>query len=803
MKRSGILLSILAFAIALFALASTAQAQPPLQGGATPTPGIIIEPDNPTPTPTRPITRPTPNGGGIKGTPVVPPKFNPPPTLDELIAQFPDLQPYLDQIKDLTADQLDLADLYKRLIDIFNANGATGVAAFLKDSGLLEKLNIPLAYLDLLVVYDEGGVAAVEELANTRGYINDDNEIVGYLGIDDKANYDALKADLETRLGVTVYSYLPDTEEVEIGLSLDLLAQYQTPGSLLAYLVQVGTAPHVISFRGPAPDSQSLGPTLQGGGSVGATTMGADKWHAAGFTGKGMKVGILDMGFAGIKGLLGSELPNEVTANADLDELDAQDNNHGTACAAVVHGIAPDAEIVIAYFENGSDESFFAALDFLAAQKVDVVNYSVARLIGPRDGSSFSAQIAEEFMRVTGALWINSAGNYAQSHTAFEINPGNKGVHFFEEEQPFLPFMAFAPVTTVVLNWDGSWSGGEKSEYVFGIYDEQGNEIATAMEPRTGKKTHYPFQITSFESTPGTIYYMVVQRTRGTTNNVMDIFVTNAEVAPWAQVPTYTVTTPGDASAVLTVGATGLTDDVLEVYSSQGPTFDDRIKPDLVAPTNEVVAGYTDGFSGTSGAAPAAAGAAALVKNAFPDLTNAEIKAYLMSNVVDLGDSGEDVQFGTGRIALPPPEGVNPDEPIIGGGSSSSAAATITKITPKFNVKLKGVVGLTIAVSFELDGFKGKQVVVGVIFTDDKGKGLPAADEDFSVAGVVGVGQALTVKSNQTAFKDVTFFIPNSAFANIPDTLTRMQYIVVVLDPSDTTTPLAVSEPGVIKLSRK
>ena len=89
------------------------------------------------------------------------------------------------------------------------------------------------------------------------------------------------------------------------------------------------------------------------------------------------------------------------------------------------------------------------------------------------------------------------------------------------------------------------------------------------------------------------------------------------------------------------------------------------------------------------------------------------------------------------------------------------------------------------------------------LFTDDKGKGLPAADEDFSVAGVVGVGQALTVKSNQTAFKDVTFFIPNSAFANIPDTLTRMQYIVVVLDPSDTTTPLAVSEPGVIKLSRK
>jgi hypothetical protein len=41
---------------------------------------------------------------------------------------------------------------------------------------------------------------------------------------------------------------------------------------------------------------------------------GADVWHSAGYRGNGVKVGIIDSGFEGFRGLQGTELPTNVTA---------------------------------------------------------------------------------------------------------------------------------------------------------------------------------------------------------------------------------------------------------------------------------------------------------------------------------------------------------------------------------------------------------------------------------------------------------------------------------------------------------
>src|SRR5205807_2050323 len=125
--------------------------------------------------------------------------------------------------------------------------GATGVAAFIKGSGLLEKMGIPLSYLDLLSVYDKGGFDAVKKLATDRQIINDKNEVVGYLAVDDPLNLDFVMKDLD-KLGVTTYGFLPDSEELEIGIPLDLLGQYQTPDTLLKFLVSVAQVNHVVGF---------------------------------------------------------------------------------------------------------------------------------------------------------------------------------------------------------------------------------------------------------------------------------------------------------------------------------------------------------------------------------------------------------------------------------------------------------------------------------------------------------------------------------------------------------------------------
>jgi subtilisin family serine protease len=132
-----------------------------------------------------------------------------------------------------------------------------------------------------------------------------------------------------------------------------------------------------------------------------------------------------------------------------------------------------------------------------------------------------------------------------------------------------------------------------------------------------------------------------------------------------------TVISPATSKNVVAVGATlhGLYDPPCVVdFSSRGPTMDGRIKPDVVAPgtmivsaaTSFTVPGPTCGdatMSGTSMAAPTAAGLGALVRQYFVDgfhpsgranaadafePTAALVKAVLIASAVDLSTRGCD-----------------------------------------------------------------------------------------------------------------------------------------------------------------
>lgn len=88
------------------------------------------------------------------------------------------------------------------------------------------------------------------------------------------------------------------------------------------------------------------------------------------------------------------------------------------------------------------------------------------------------------------------------------------------------------------------------------------------------------------------------------------------------------VAVPADANTVLTVGAVN-SSEVKAVFSSIGPTFDGRLKPDLMAmgvsSTVATQAGTVAANNGTSFSGPILAGAVASFWSAFPTKTNAEV----------------------------------------------------------------------------------------------------------------------------------------------------------------------------------
>lgn len=109
---------------------------------------------------------------------------------------------------------------------------------------------------------------------------------------------------------------------------------------------------------------------------------------------------------------------------------------------------------------------------------------------------------------------------------------------------------------------------------------------------------------------------------------------------------TVSITDPGNAEDVITVGATHRYrphDYGVSYFSSRGPTGDGRIKPDLVAPGEKVVGPLPDGGrgrrDGTSMAAPHVSGAAALLIARHRELAGSprRIKEVLCATATDLG----------------------------------------------------------------------------------------------------------------------------------------------------------------------
>ena len=135
--------------------------------------------------------------------------------------------------------------------------------------------------------------------------------------------------------------------------------------------------------------------------------------------------------------------------------------------------------------------------------------------------------------------------------------------------------------------------------------------------------------------------------------------------------------------ALLAVGAIDPADGAggIAFYSSQGPTNDGRIKPDISAPSCVVSTIYAPCFNGTSAASPAAAGMAALLLGRGLAVPGVPLAALTRHLVRDLGPAGPDNAFGAGQVLLPAPPVAVSSQPTTFSALASPARLLDTRPT--------------------------------------------------------------------------------------------------------------------------
>jgi hypothetical protein len=525
------------------------------------------------------------------------------------------------------------------------------------------EVKIDSTLLDVAAAYNAGGQAAAEAKARETGLLNEQDELRLTLVLTDTNTQPVV--DKVKELGGKVTATAENLVEVLFPLQTAISSLGGTSGQNflqeLASLttvqeVRVTPLPRSESFSYPTGTTiEELQPLIQALIVEGVAITGADRWHNAGLKGKGVKIGIIDGGFAGYESLLGKELPRSVTLKTFLSNGREGRDVHGTAVAEIVHAMAPEAELYLCPIE--SDATYIQAVKYLVDEaKVDVIQQSQGWHDQRGDGNDFRSRQVD-YAHENGVVYVKSAGNEADSHYSGTFNPGATGRHQFASGKERLRVQG--PSDNVILLhliWD-AWEG-DSVNYDLYLVDEAGTKVASSRNVQQGSAKP-PYETIEYRGRPGVRYYAVIEAVNTTQAVRLDLFGKNTalENVGAGSTPVGSISNPGEARGAITVGAVNFENDKLEDYSGQGPTADGRLKPNIVAPARVTTVSY-DGepFAGTSASTPHASGAAALVIGAQPEASPDEVRAFLEKNARDMEEQGPENKTGFGRLALGPAE---------------------------------------------------------------------------------------------------------------------------------------------------
>ncbi|MGZ3145072.1 ricin-type beta-trefoil lectin domain protein [Lentzea chajnantorensis] len=408
--------------------------------------------------------------------------------------------------------------------------------------------------------------------------------------------------------------------------------------------------------------------------SEGVQASGADGWINAGKKGQGVKVGVIDVGFAGLGD---AQQEGELPANVAVDNSGCHDatrsSSHGTAVAEVVHDMAPDAQLFGACVDGPLD--FENATNWLRQQGVQVITAAIGFLSSGRgDGTGEAGSPADVVRkaREAGVTWSVAAGNLARDHfagNAVDAN-GNGFVEFDGTAQNNGFNVAAGVTTTVALRWDG-WPRTNEDLDLYVMSQPKAPTGPTDSAVVAASTTNQrdvsggarPTEEVTFTNSSGAaqFYYLYVRNHNAKFTTRLDLFVSGPSDPLQYNTPAGSVTEPATSPYVMAVGATRPGSGTLENYSGQGPTIDGRLKPDLTGFARVSTSTYGgQNLSGTSAEAAHVAGAAALLKSANPQLDAAQIQTALQTRT---NPRKSDNQWGTGVLAMGTPDTV----PVVTG----------------------------------------------------------------------------------------------------------------------------------------
>jgi hypothetical protein len=419
----------------------------------------------------------------------------------------------------------------------------------------------------------------------------------------------------------------------------------------------------------------------------------ADSFQAHNFTGAGVKVAVVDMGFIGIDSAMAhGDLP---AGTIKIDLPGSQDNpittvtDHGTAVAENIMDIAPGATLYCIMVTDQVDME--NARDTIRTHAIRIANHSVGWYgASYYNDSGPISRIVDSSHDQDSVFWAVAAGNAAESHWRGPwLNPSGNDVLDYSAADSTLTVTDAddSEIVSLCLNWNEySSTHGPATDLNLYLYNKSGVLVDSSTNVQSATKGTPVEELSFIYCTAAGPYSVKVKKASGTTTNLnITLFadpgtatLTLPSTGAFAG-PGSSIAEPADAHGSFTAGAVNQayydsSSPPIEYFSSRGPTTDGREKPDIAGAdgTECYTYGTTDAF-GTSFSTPTVAGAAALLLQRYAPLSVVKLADTLRAWAKNAPAGGWDSAFGAGLLNLKYPSA----PPVLAAPSNNSCGVAL------------------------------------------------------------------------------------------------------------------------------